>query len=117
MIGPKKPHSLLCEVCSNCVKGECKIENLLTQTERPLEEYLGICEGFTTGRTPITPIEFKKLMDEIKKKTAPDPASVGPEAYANRRYNMENLMCQVLRQHGYGAGVKVFIDEHFEYPF
>ena len=47
---------------------------------------------------PITPKEFKKQMEEINK----------IDYTEERHVYADNLMCDVLKQHGYFEGVEVF---------
>ena len=48
----------------------------------------------------ITPADFEKMMQELKDEYGGDEEAVHSE--------MDKLMCEVLKQQGYSAGVKIF---------
>jgi hypothetical protein len=54
------------------------------------------------GKRPITPKEFARQMADVKKRLGGDGEAV--------HCRMDDLMCDTLRELGYGDGIDIFDD-------
>lgn len=119
---PDKPEFILCDICRFWQHGRCIKKNSLINTARPSDgDFLGglygICKEFKGPSTPIPPLKFAELMKKYISLTYVERDSEEMRGDDILRYRLEFLMCEMLKELGYGDGAKVFINVGFDCPF
>lgn len=103
---------ILCEMCRYNHGDGCSKENYLGSCEIP-EDFYHVCQGFNSLPVPISATKFEDLMKAFVL-SAMDPKQITIENKDELRFQLEFLMCEMLKQLGYGDGARIFESLHFE---
>lgn len=119
---PDKPECVLCDICRFWQHGRClKKESILNKPNPSKGDFLGglygICKEFKGPSVAIQPNKFAELMKRYISTTYIEPDEGLMRGDDILRFRLEFLMCEMLKELGYGDGAKTFINIGFDCPF